>query len=125
MKLKERAKRLATDIPALFLALGARETPFFAKLFAFLAVAYALSPVDLIPDFIPFLGYLDDLLILPGLVALAVRFIPKETFERYRAEAAGLWADGKPKKWYYALPVILIWAALAALIVYLIIRAVT
>ena len=119
MTLKERAASLKKDIPAVFLALKAKETPILAKIVAFLTVAYALSPVDLVPDFIPVLGYLDDLLILPALVALTVKLIPKDVFERYRQEAEGLWKDGKPKKWYYAVPIVLLWA----LIIWMIVKA--
>ena len=72
-------------------------------------MGYALSPLDLIPDFIPVLGYLDDLIILPALAALTVKCIPKETFAFCRMEAVGMWADGKPRKWYYALPIVVIW----------------
>lgn len=120
MNLKERAFHLKRDIPAVYLCLKSRETPLSAKIFAALAVAYALSPVDLIPDFIPVLGYLDDLLILPVLVALAVRFIPKETFHRCQAEAAQLWKDRGPKRWYYAVPIVLFWL----LLFWLILRAI-
>ena len=119
MTLKECASSLKKDIPAVFLALKAKETPVLAKVVAFLTVAYALSPVDLVPDFIPVLGYLDDLLILPALVALTVKLIPKDVFERYRQEAEGLWKDGKPKKWYYAVPIVLLWA----LIIWMIVKA--
>ena len=63
MSLKDRAKQLKTDIPAVFLALKRKETPWHAKLLAGLTVGYALSPIDLIPDFIPVLGYLDDLIL--------------------------------------------------------------
>ena len=80
MNRKEKAKQLKINIPAIFLALHKKDTPFPAKIFAGLTVAYALSPIDLVPDFIPVLGYLDDLLILPLLVALTLRFIPKEQF---------------------------------------------
>ena len=116
MSLKERAKQLKTDIPALFLALKDGKTPFLAKFFAFLTVAYALSPIDLVPDFIPVLGYLDDLILLPALVALTVKFIPREVLTRCRTEAEGLWQDGKPKKWYYALPIVLLWVLLIVVI---------
>lgn len=64
MSLKEKAKQLKTNVPAVFIALKKKETPFWAKFFAVLTIAYALSPIDLIPDFIPFLGYLDDVIIL-------------------------------------------------------------
>ena len=120
MSLKERAKQLKTDIPAVFLALKDKKTPWYAKVFAFLTVAYALSPIDLIPDFIPFLGYLDDLIILPLLVALTIRFIPKDIIAEYRRQASDLWRDGKSEKWYYALPVIIVWA----LIIFLIVKAI-
>ena len=117
MSLKEKAKQLKTDIPAVFLALKDKNTPWYAKLFAALTVAYALSPIDLIPDFIPVLGYLDDLIILPSLVALTVKFIPEDVFGEYRKQAQNMWQDGKPKKWYYALPIIVIWALMILLIV--------
>ena len=84
---------------------------------AFLTVVYALSPIDLVPDFIPVLGYLDDVLILPALVALTVKLIPKEVFTPYQQEAEGMWEDGKPKKWYYAFPIILLWALILWMIV--------
>ena len=120
MSLKEKAAQLKIDVPAVFLALGDKKTPWYAKIFAAITVAYALSPIDLIPDFIPILGYLDDLVILPLLVALTVKFIPKDVFAEYRERAKGMWAEGKPKRWYYAIPIVLIWA----LIIFLIARAI-
>lgn len=120
MKLQERAKKLKTDIPAVFLALKDRKTPWYAKLFAALTVAYALSPIDFIPDFIPVLGYLDDLIILPLLVALTVKFIPEDVFEEYRKQSQDMWQNGKPKKWYYAIPIVLVWLVIIALLVKLI-----
>lgn len=106
--LKERAKRLQADIPAVFLSLKDKDTPLAAKLTALLTVCYALSPVDLIPDFIPVLGYPDDVIILPALIALTVKLIPEEVWAKNRDATAGMWRDGKPKKWYYALPIVLI-----------------
>ena len=117
MSLKERAKQLKIDIPAVFLALKDKKTPWYAKLFAALTVVYALSPIDLIPDFIPVLGYLDDLILLPLLVALTVKCIPKDVFAEYRKQAQDMWQDGKPKKWYYAVPIIVVWALIVFLIV--------
>ena len=116
MSLKEKAKQLKTDVPAVFLALKDKKTPCYAKLFAALTVVYALSPIDFIPDFIPILGYLDDLIILPSLVALTIKFIPKDVFDEYRNKAGDMWQDGKPKKWYYAIPIVLIWVLVAVLI---------
>ena len=103
-------------VPAVFLALKDHKTPWYAKVFAGLTVAYALSPVDLIPDFVPVLGYLDDLILLPLLVALTVKFIPAEVFAQYQKQAEGLWQDGKPKKWYYSIPIILVWVLLIFLV---------
>lgn len=120
MTLKERAKKLKTDIPAVFLALRKRETPVSAKLLAALTVAYALSPIDLIPDFIPVLGYLDDLILLPALVVLTVRPVPPKVMEACRTEAEGMWTEGRPKRWYYAIPIVLVWL----LLVFLVVRAV-
>ncbi|MBQ8781684.1 MAG: DUF1232 domain-containing protein [Oscillospiraceae bacterium] len=116
MNLKERAKKLKTDIPAIFLALKDEETPAAAKIFASITVIYALSPIDLIPDFIPFLGYLDDVILLPMLVALTIKFIPEDVLERNRKQSEGLWKDGKPKKWYYAIPIVLIWLGIIVLL---------
>ena len=113
MDLKKRVRELKSDLPALFLALRDPRTPLLAKLLAGAAVGYALSPVDLVPDFIPLLGYLDDILLLPLLVGAALRLIPAEVRADCRRRAQGLWQDGKPKKWYYALPVVLAWALLA------------
>ena len=116
MNLKERAGKLKTDLPALFLALKDRETPVLAKVFAGIAVAYALSPVDLIPDFIPGLGYLDDVILLPVLIVITVKLSPAPVLERGRAQAEGIWKDGKPKKWVYAIPIVLIWLVIIALL---------
>ena len=112
MSLKERAVKLKYDIPAVFIALKKKETPILAKITAAATVIYALSPIDFIPDFIPVLGYLDDLIILPALIALTVKLIPKNVFDQCREEAVNMWQNGKPKKWYYALPVLLFWGLL-------------
>lgn len=89
MNLKERAKKVKIDIPTIFLALKDKDTPMLAKIFASITVVYALSPVDLIPDFIPVLGYLDDIILLPMLVALTIKFISADIIERNRKEAKG------------------------------------
>lgn len=121
MDLKARAKKLKTDIPAIFLALKDKETSIMAKILATITVVYALSPVDLVPDFIPVLGYLDDVILLPMLVALTIKFIPQDVLERNRKLAEGMWQDGKPKKWYYAIPVVIIWILIITIIVKVII----
>lgn len=117
MTLKERAKKIKADIPAVFIALKDKDTPIIPKILAGITVAYALSPVDLIPDFIPVLGYLDDIILLPALISLTVKLIPSKIMEKSRELSKELWKDGKPKKWYYAVPVVTIWILLVWLIV--------
>lgn len=109
MNLKARAIQLKTDIPAVFLCLKSNETPLLAKLLAGITVIYALSPIDLIPDFIPVIGYLDDIILLPLLITLTIKLIPKEVFAKYREEAEVIWLNGEPVKWYYAIPFAVIW----------------
>ena len=116
MDLKQRAQQLTADIPALALALKDRRTPLSAKVLAGLAVAYALSPIDLIPDFLPVIGYLDDVIVLPMLVAWSVRMIPPEVLGEYRASADQMRQRGK-KHWYYALPIVGIWGMLLLIVV--------
>ena len=103
MTLKARAKRIKTDIPAVFLALRHRSTPLPAKILAWITVGYALSPIDLIPDFIPILGYLDDVILLPALIALTVKLIPAEITEECRHNAEEMRKDGNTEKWYQRL----------------------
>ena len=109
MNPKERARSLKKTVPAVFLALKDKDTPVIAKVLAGITVGYALSPIDLIPDFIPVLGYLDDVILLPALIALTIKLIPATVWERNLALAENMWQDGKPKKWYYAIPIVLIW----------------
>jgi uncharacterized membrane protein YkvA (DUF1232 family) len=109
MDLKARAKQLKIDIPAIYIALHKKETPRAAKIMAMLIVGYALSPIDIIPDFIPVLGLLDELILLPVLVALLIKMIPTEMMDQYRSEAEGLWTDKKPQKWFYSIPVVIVW----------------
>lgn len=117
MNLKERAMQLQKDIPAVFLALNKKETPWYAKILAILTIGYALSPIDIIPDFVPVLGYLDDVIILPLMITATIKLIPKEIIGQCRMESEQLWKNGKPKKWYYALPILLIWVIIAALLI--------
>lgn len=117
MNLKQRAKHLKQELPTVFLVLKDQDTPVLAKVFAGITVGYALSPIDLIPDFIPVLGYLDDLILLPVLAAVTIKLIPEEIWERNQVLSAGLWQDGKPQKWYCALPVIVLWLLLLWLMI--------
>lgn len=117
MPLKAWARKLKLAVPAVYLCMKDPQTPVPAKIMAGLTVGYALSPIDLIPDFIPVLGYLDDLLILPGLAALTIRLIPKDVYQRNYAAAEGMWQDGKPKKWYYAIPIAVFWVVITLWVV--------
>lgn len=117
-QLKKNGEKIAQLLPALFIALKDRRTPKSAKVMAALTLTYALSPVDLIPDFIPVLGYLDDLLILPILGAGTIRLIPKEILEESMERAKILWSKGLEAKWYYSLPIIFLWGLLAVLLIF-------
>jgi uncharacterized membrane protein YkvA (DUF1232 family) len=107
---KSRAKGLKSEIYALYLAYKDPRTPWYAKAFAAMILGYALSPIDLIPDFIPVLGYLDDLVIVPAGIALLIRMIPKEVLEECR-EMARTNPGRKVKNWIAGTIIILIWIA--------------
>ncbi len=114
-KWKQSAKKLKSEVYVLFLAYRHPGTPWYAKVFAGLVIAYAFSPIDLIPDFIPVLGYLDDLILVPLGVALAVKMIPAAVMEACRAQAEiESWQD-KPTNWVAAAVIIAIWVTLAVL----------
>ncbi|WP_207637172.1 YkvA family protein [Anaerovorax odorimutans] len=118
MNIKNIISKLMTKLTALSLAYKRSDTPLMAKIIAFITVSYALSPIDLIPDFIPILGYLDDMVILPLLIALAVKLIPANIMDKCIIQAKDMWQNGKPKNWRYALPVIIIWVFIAVLVTY-------
>lgn len=120
MNIKEKSKQIKNNISAVYIALKDERTPLYAKIVAGLTVGYALSPIDIIPDFIPILGYLDDVIILPFLILLSMKLIPKNIMEESKEKAKNIWKDGKPERWYYAIPIIIIWL----LIIYLIIKAI-
>jgi len=121
--LKGRARRLETETYALYLAYMDPTVPWFAKAFAALVVAYAVSPIDLIPDFIPVLGYLDDLFIVPAGIAVALRLIPPEAMARARLRAASALPEGKLKTRAGIAIVVVVWAVAATLVVVLLARA--
>lgn len=117
VRLKTRAHVLKQDVYALYLAYRDPRTPWYAKAFAGLVAAYAFSPIDLIPDFIPVLGYLDDLVLVPLGIALAVRMIPPEVMADCRKKAADASRGGKPVSWAAAAVIGLIWIALAVVFI--------
>jgi uncharacterized membrane protein YkvA (DUF1232 family) len=113
--LKTRARQLKQETYTLYLAYRHPATPWYARLFAALVVAYAFSPIDLVPDFIPILGYLDDLILVPLGITLALKMIPPEALAEARLQAAEQLKDSKPRNWAAGAVIILIWLGLAAL----------
>jgi len=122
MSLKTKVKEISIKITQVYVSIKSKRTPWYAKVVGVIAVMYALSPIDLIPDFIPIIGYLDDIIILPLLITLTIKLIPKQLWQEFEEESKSIWKDGKPTKWYYAIPVILIWLVVFALITYAILR---
>ena len=102
------ARRLKNEIMTLYLAARDSRTPWYAKAVIACVVAYALSPIDLIPDFIPLLGYLDDFLLLPLGIYLALKLIPVDVLMDARRRAAET-ANVLPKSWWVALIIIILW----------------
>lgn len=97
--IRQSTEDLMSDVYALYLARGDPRIPWYAKAIIVLTVVYALSPIDLIPDFIPYLGYLDDLVIIPAGIALAIHFMPKNVWEEYRERAKAGFATIKLASW--------------------------
>jgi len=118
-RLKGWARALKRDVVALWLAARDPRTPLGAKLLAGAVAAYALSPIDLIPDFIPVLGYLDDLLIVPAGIWLAVRLIPPALLEEFRSVAI---SRERPRSLAGAIAVGVVWLAAAGLLAWLWLR---
>ncbi|MEH7547217.1 uncharacterized membrane protein YkvA (DUF1232 family) [Neobacillus bataviensis] len=112
-KLKNYARKLKHNLFVLFLSYKDDRVPWYAKVVAICVVAYAFSPIDLIPDFIPVLGYLDDLIIVPLGMSLALKLIPHHVIEDNRAKAEEMRKNGKPKNWFVGILFILIWIAFA------------
>ncbi|MCZ8521574.1 YkvA family protein [Paenibacillus mucilaginosus] len=106
------ARKLKANLMVMYLAYRDPRVPLFSKIFAICVVAYAFSPVDLIPDFIPILGYLDDIILVPLGVYIAIRIFPKEVLEEYRIKAEQQRKLGKPKNWITGALIIAVWIAL-------------
>ena len=107
--LKSWARSITRDVHALYLASGDPRVPWHAKLLAVAVASYALSPIDLIPDFIPVLGYLDDLIIVPLGILVVIRLIPPEVMADHRATAAA--AQQRPVSRKAAVAIVCIWIA--------------
>jgi uncharacterized membrane protein YkvA (DUF1232 family) len=109
--LKTWAKRIKRDGVTLWFAGKNPRTPWYAKALGVIVVAYALSPIDLIPDFIPLLGYVDDVVLLPGLIWLTIRLLPPEvlTESRDQAEEWMQRSGSKPSSWVGAFFIVVLW----------------
>jgi uncharacterized membrane protein YkvA (DUF1232 family) len=110
-RLRAWARGIKRDVHALYLASRDERVPWYAKAVALAVAAYALSPIDLIPDFIPVIGYLDDLVIVPLGILLAVRLIPAEVLAEHRAAASA--AGERPVSRTAAVVIVAVWIGLA------------
>jgi len=109
--LKHWARRLKTELMALYLACRDPRVPWYGRVLAICVVAYAFSPIDLIPDFIPILGYLDDLILLPIGIWLVLKIIPSTVMQECRQQAQGLNRSDRPQSWVAAGVIVGAWVA--------------
>ncbi|MEP7287250.1 MAG: YkvA family protein [Chloroflexota bacterium] len=119
---RQQARQLKKQTYTLYFAYRDPRTPILAKVFTACVVAYAFSPIDLIPDFIPVLGYLDDLIIVPIGIAIALKLIPGEVIADSQQRAVELMAQNRPINWIAAAVIVMVWILLAMLCVMLIIK---
>jgi len=117
---KTKSKQLKSEVYTLYLASKHSRTPWYAKVLAALIIGYALSPIDLIPDFIPVVGYLDDLIIVPAGIALLIKIIPRDILEECRAKSQSDLLNRRPQNWIAASIIVLIWLSAIYLILSLI-----
>lgn len=115
---KQKAKSLKRGLYALYLAYKDPRVPWYAKTIAIIVVGYAFSPIDLIPDPIPVLGYLDDLILIPLGITLVIKLVPQEILIECREKAVSRLNGRKPKNWVAASIIILIWVIFFVLIGY-------
>lgn len=106
---KQKARRLKQEIHAIYLAYKDPRTPLYAKIFAACVIGYAFSPIDLIPDPIPILGYLDDLILIPLGIAIVIKMIPPKVLQECREKAQITQGEGKKKNWIAGSIIIAIW----------------
>jgi len=117
-KWKQKARKLKSETYVLYLAYRHPQTPWYAKAFAGLVVAYAFSPIDLIPDFVPVLGYLDDLILVPLGIGLAIKMIPLSVMADCRKRADIETGEGKKANWFAAAIIVFILLTLAAVFIF-------
>ena len=121
---KQRARGLKVETYAIWLAYKDPRVPWYARVFAACVVGYAFSPIDLIPDPIPVLGYLDDLILVPLGIALALKMIPPEVMAECREKAEAAMREGKPTNWRAAAAIVTLWVLTALLVIAVIVRMV-
>lgn len=106
---RQQLKKLKQETYAIYIACKDPRVPWYARLLAGVVVAYAFSPIDLIPDIIPVIGYLDDLILVPLGIALVIKLIPPAVLQDCRQQAATAMAEGKPTNWVAAIIVVVLW----------------
>ncbi len=121
-KWRLKAKALKKEIFALYYAYKDPRVPWYARLTAIIVVGYAFSPIDLIPDFIPVLGYLDDLILIPLGIALIIKLVPAEVLAECRERADRELTRNKPRNWIAAGVIALIWVSLFVVMAFYCIR---
>ena len=114
---KQRVKQLKKETYAIYLACKDPRVPWYARVFAGFVVAYAFSPIDLIPDAIPILGYLDDLILVPLGIILVLKMIPSDVLAECRTQAEAAMNEAKPRNWIAAGAIVTIWLLLGILTV--------
>jgi uncharacterized membrane protein YkvA (DUF1232 family) len=119
-RLKRWARLIKRDVHALYFAARDPRVPWYAKALAVVVAAYALSPIDLIPDFIPLLGYLDDVILVPLGILLTVRLIPPEVMNEHRQRATA--ATGRPASLAAGVAIVVVWVASATVCGWLVMR---
>jgi uncharacterized membrane protein YkvA (DUF1232 family) len=119
---KRRARQLSAQTYALYLAYRHPKTPWYAKVFAALIVGYVFSPIDPIPDFIPGVGLVDEMVVVPIGILIAAKMIPPEVLEECREKAREVAEGEKPVSWGAAVVVVAVWLVCVALAVYLALR---
>jgi len=121
-RLKERAVKLKEELYAIYLAARDKRTPWYAKALAAVAIGYTLSPLDIIPDFIPVIGFFDDLLIVPGLILLTMKLIPPEVLKEHKEKIE---REGCPRlkpNWIFTIVIAILWAAAILFIISLFVK---
>ena len=121
---KRRIRQLKVETYTLYLAYKDPRVPWYAKVFAACVVGYAFSPIDLIPDFIPILGYLDDLVLVPLGITLAIKMIPQTVLDECRENAQEALSQHKPRNWVAAGVIIAVWLLLIVLAIVVMTRTI-